>query len=297
MANSYNWNYKNEEFKLIKYLNASFSDITFLASELDIDIQILLESFDLEQYPYFKQINSQITTIILDIPTNDSSISIFSTPIQIIMTENKIYLISRSKNHQIETLEKKIVFDNNIDVMTLEILVYYSDLFLQVLKKLKKRLDIITITNYKNQSFIDRDEIEISKMKIEVMHYISSLKTNLIVLKQWWDKTKSTQKEHEELYNKLMIETSQALDIAQLYEKLIENLLQSFDLYENRKVEKRVDRLTILTIALTIPSILFSFFGMNVALPFENDKNAWIITILISLIGIFTVSILNKQKK
>lgn len=57
--------------------------------------------------------------------------------------------------------------------------------------------------------------------------------------------------------------------------------------------------LTLFTVLLTLPTLVFSFFGMNVSLPIDaHSYISWIIVVGISLILVAIVSIFlwRKQK-
>lgn len=283
--------------KIIKIISPSYEEIKELSNKYNISISILMESFDLEQYPYFKIINKNVWTMVIDIPIFSKSVSLFSVPVQIVMTKEDIILITKFKNDEISEIEKNIIMNDNKDLLFINILNYGIDLFLLKLKEIKKNIDIIMHEVYINNNYDYKYEKEISKLKIELVHYISSLNTNNMVLKQSVDLLESNNSSVVFEHESMIIDSTQAHDIAKLYLKLTDNLLQSFELYESRKVQKRVDKLTILTISLTIPNIIFGYFGMNVNIPLQKSNNIWLyISLFTLLISILIYFIDNKKK-
>ncbi len=56
--------------------------------------------------------------------------------------------------------------------------------------------------------------------------------------------------------------------------------------------------LTLFTVLLTLPTLVFSFFGMNVPLPIDDHSYiSWIIVVGISLILVVIVSIFLWRKR
>jgi magnesium transporter len=55
--------------------------------------------------------------------------------------------------------------------------------------------------------------------------------------------------------------------------------------------------LTLVTIILSFPTMVFSFYGMNVDIPFQHSPHAFLITLLISvLLSALTTIIFWKRK-
>ena len=64
------------------------------------------------------------------------------------------------------------------------------------------------------------------------------------------------------------------------------------DVYE----EKKNNRLPIITIVLAVPTMISSFWGMNVSLPFEHSSYGFAIMIMVALITTLIVTWWLKKK-
>ena len=79
-------------------------------------------------------------------------------------------------------------------------------------------------------------------------------------------------------------------------DEMISHLSEVFSSVISNNLNNIMKFLTSLTIVLTIPTIIGSYWGMNVALPFENDGFAFLLLVGVSIIlGILTVFWLKKK--
>ena len=100
--------------------------------------------------------------------------------------------------------------------------------------------------------------------------------------------------EDHDLLEDVLIEVRQAIEMAQIYSSIISSTMDAFSSIISNNLNVIMKVLTSITVMLTIPNIIFSFYGMNVkGLPF--DQFFWP-PILISVIAIVIVGIVLKKK-
>ncbi len=93
--------------------------------------------------------------------------------------------------------------------------------------------------------------------------------------------------EDVELMHDLMIANSQLVDSARSVLKTIQNIRSASEAILTNRLNTTIRTLTILTIILTVPTIIASIFGMNVAIPFGDNKYAfWMV------LGVIAVTVL-----
>lgn len=81
-------------------------------------------------------------------------------------------------------------------------------------------------------------------------------------------------------------------DVAQLYEmttiyrEIMSNILNAYEFAESNQLSTIMKTLTTISLILILPTLLASLYGMNVALPFEGDPNAFWIVIGLSAVAV-----------
>jgi magnesium transporter len=71
--------------------------------------------------------------------------------------------------------------------------------------------------------------------------------------------------------------------MANIYSSILTGTMDAFASVISNNLNIVMKRLTIVSIVLMIPTLIYSFFGMNVALPFEKSIHAAMVIIMVSL--------------
>jgi magnesium transporter len=101
--------------------------------------------------------------------------------------------------------------------------------------------------------------------------------------------------EDVELMEDLMIANSQLIDSARSILKTIQNIRTATEAILTNKLNATIQRLTILTIILTIPTIIASLYGMNVPLPLAGNPMAfWMVLVLILFVVMSVVLVFRR---
>jgi magnesium transporter len=101
----------------------------------------------------------------------------------------------------------------------------------------------------------------------------------------------------QDLLQDLVIAIKQSADICQVNIKNIRSLRDAYQIIFTNDVNKTIKLLTAITIVFTIPTIIASFYGMNVALPFEKNPFAFLFILIFTLIlMVFSVYLFARKK-
>ena len=74
--------------------------------------------------------------------------------------------------------------------------------------------------------------------------------------------------EDQDLLEDVLVETKQASEMARIYTDILTGMMDAFTSVISNNLNRVMKLLTSLTIILGIPTVVFSFWGQNVNLPF-----------------------------
>jgi magnesium transporter len=94
--------------------------------------------------------------------------------------------------------------------------------------------------------------------------------------------------EEKEFLDDLIVDNSQALEMANIYTNILSSTLDAFASIIANNQNEVLKRLSVITIVLTFPVLIASLFGMNVPSGFENSPYAFYIVGLLS----FAISVM-----
>lgn len=126
-----------------------------------------------------------------------------------------------------------------------------------------------------------------------LVYYVTAINSNgalIEKLKNSAAKIGLTQ-EHMEILDDLTIENSQCREQANIYSEVLSNLMDARASIIANNLNIRIKMLTLLTIAIMLPTLVVSYFSMNVKLPLPADETTsfWVITTLMVFVTLVFV--------
>ena len=102
--------------------------------------------------------------------------------------------------------------------------------------------------------------------------------------------------EDSEILEDAITENRQAIEMAQIYRDILNGTMDAYASIISNNLNSVMKTLTSITIILAIPTMISSFWGMNVGLPFENSRLGFVIIVAVSLVLTLLVSWLLKRR-
>lgn len=263
-----------------------------IGSRFLIPIDFMTDSLDIDERPrYEKEDDVRLmvihTPILNDGDREDEAIYI-TVPIGLIVTLDHVITITSFENpvinHFIDNKVKN--FDPaNDKLFVLQILEQNVYRFLNCLKKLNLRRNSIEKELY-NSSRNQELKLLLSIEK-SLVYFVNALSANEL-LKMKMKRTDFIQIREDEdmtdLLEDIIIDNRQALEMANIYTNILSGTMDSYSSIIANNLNMVIQRLTIITIVLMVPTLVSSFFGMNVSLPLHDNKYAFLLILIIAVI-------------
>src|SRR4051812_7795919 len=87
-----------------------------------------------------------------------------------------------------------------------------------------------------------------------------------------------------EILNDLIVDSSQALEMVNIYTNILSSTLDAFASIIANNQNEVLRRLSVITIVLSLPVLVASIYGMNVPIPYSHSPFAFYIPVLLSLV-------------
>ena len=94
----------------------------------------------------------------------------------------------------------------------------------------------------------------------------------------------SLTEEEQELLEDLIVDISQGLEMANIYTNILSSTMDAFASIISNNLNNVMKRLTSITIILSLPILVTSIYGMNVAIPYQNSTHAFYIPVVLSVV-------------
>ncbi len=234
------------------------------------------------------------------IQEEDDDITEFTTiPIGIIVLENSIITVSLdnlSCLRPFKIVGNRLVMTEKKTRFTLQIMYQMASMFLRDLKSIDKKTDEIEESLYENME----DDLFLDLIKVEktLVYFRNSLRGNKKVINKLFRTSYLKRyEEDEDLLEDVVIELQQAMEMADTSSSIIRSIRDGIASLMSNKLNVTMRTLAGITIILTIPTMVFSFYGMNVNLGNTQNDYFWLTIIAMTTIITIIVYILMRKRK
>lgn len=87
---------------------------------------------------------------------------------------------------------------------------------------------------------------------------------------------KFSSEEERDFLEDTITDNKQAIEMANIYTTILTGTMDAFASVIGNNMNVIMKRLTIISIALMFPTLIVSFYGMNIELPYMHQPYAWI---------------------
>lgn len=275
----------------------SEDELTTVAATLNVDPAFLRAALDEEETSRIDTEDGQ-TLIIIDLPSVEKGEAVvYSTlPLGIIVAEKCIITVCLKETPVIRDFQDGLVKNAETQKKTsfiLYLLLQVAKRFLQYLKQIDKIYNYMERQLYKSQR--NKELIQLLDLEKSLVYFNTSLKANEVTLEKILrGRIITLYEEDHDLLEDVLIEVRQAIEMANIYSSIISGMMDAFASVISNNLNVIMKVLTSLTILLTLPNIIFGFYGMNVAnLPLDHF---WWFPLVIAGVAIVVVGIVLKMK-
>ncbi|MEL7250222.1 MAG: magnesium transporter CorA family protein, partial [Bacteroidota bacterium] len=115
--------------------------------------------------------------------------------------------------------------------------------------------------------------VELLSIEKSLVYFMNSLSANEL-LKMKMKRTDflqiRTDEDKADLFEDIIIDNSQALEMANVYTNILNGTMDAYGSIISNNLNLTIRRLTLITIILMVPTLIASFYGMNVPLPAQE---------------------------
>ncbi len=283
---------KIDEFKKgswINLINPTDQEIEHVCNSINIDQEFIRYALDYEEKARI-DIEEDNTLFIIDVPIiekNEDQLVYTTMPIGMIIVRDDYFLtVSLSENKILNPFEENKVKDFATYMKSrfiFQILYNNASTFLNYLKQINKEIEL-TENELKN-SLKNKELLKLLNLEKSLVYFTTSLKSNELVMeKTMRGKILKLYEDDEEILEDAIIENKQAIEMSKIYSDILSGTMDAYASIISNNLNVVMKFLTSITIILSIPTMIASFWGMNVALPLQNNVLGFIIIVVISII-------------
>ena len=281
----------------INLVNPSEAEIKRVCESLEIEEDLIRDPLDFEEKARIEVEEDDNTILfVVDVPIIErhEENEIYSTmPLGMIVVRDDFFItVSLRKNRIIEDFEKRKI--KNFQTFKksrfiFQILYLNSSYYLNHLKQINKETEIAEYI-LKN-SMRNKELLKLLNLEKSLVYFTTSLKSNELVMeKTMRGKIIKLYEDDEDILEDAITENRQAIEMAKIYTDILNGTMDAYASIISNNLNGVMKTLTAITIVLAVPTMISSFWGMNVKLPFENNPFGFLIMIILAIVTTLLVT-------
>jgi magnesium transporter len=264
-----------------------------IARRFEFDPVFLTDSLDLDERARYER-DEDIRFILINTPVKnrngqgENEAYFITVPIGIILTIEHVVTISAFETPVLEKFLENNVrnFDpadeKRFILQVLEQNVYHFLSCLKTLNLRRNRIEKELMNSSRNSDLKQLLAIEKS-----LVYFVNSLNANEL-LKMKMKRTDflhiNGDEDLTDLFEDIIIDNSQALSMSNVYTNILNGTMDAYSSIISNNLNLVIHRLTVVTVVLMVPTLISSFFGMNIPNGIPNHPIFFYVTVLLSAV-------------
>ena len=241
-------------------------------------------------------VEDEYTMVIVDIPRaeeRDGRDYYETIPLSIIVTEDLIVTVCMQDTVLLHPFMEGTIRGFNTFMKSrfiLQILYRNATLYLRYLRIIDRESDRLELKL--RHSMQNREILMLLELNKTLVYFATSLKSNEIVLEKLTGLERIKRyPDDEDLLGDVITENKQAIEMANIYSSVLSNMTDAFASIVSNNVNNVMRIFTIISISLSVPTLIFSMYGMNFnqgmfGMPFTDKP--WGFAVVVILSGLVT---------
>ena len=276
----------------------TMEELETVSATTGIDIDDLRAPLDDEERSRV-EIENDYVVILVDIPSLDEKDRYVTIPLGIYTTEKMIVTVCLEETPVL----KAFMYNREREFYTFkktrfvfQILYRNATSYLRYLRIIDRKSEQIEEKLHISQR--NKELIELLELEKSLVYFTTSLRSNETVLEKLL-RTEKIKKypEDEDLLEDVIVENKQAIEMAKIYSDILSGTMDAFASVISNNLNVVMKFLSTVTIVLSIPTMIASFYGMNFQhIPLgDNPYGFYIVTAITLIVTVVLVFFFKKK--
>ncbi|WP_300727335.1 magnesium transporter CorA family protein [uncultured Bacteroides sp.] len=262
-------------------------DFDFLRNDLKVPDSFLQDIADTDERPRTDTEGNWLLTILrIPMKIHGSKVPYTTVPIGVI-TNNEIivsvcYHSTEMLPDLIEHTRKKEINVPNKFELILRLIYSSAAWFLKYLKQINN--EVTQAEKELERSIRNEDLLRLMNLQKSLVFFNTSIRGNEVMIGKLQNIFREKDYQNTDLTDDVIIELKQAHNQVNIYSDILTGTMDAFASIISNNVNTIMKRMTSISIILMVPTLIASFYGMNVDVHIESMPHAFSIIVICSVL-------------
>ncbi|MFA5449590.1 MAG: magnesium transporter CorA family protein [Clostridia bacterium] len=230
------------------------------------------------------------TLVLFDVPVIEEESSYYSystVPMAAIFTKDSLVTVCLKENsitHQFINGRIKNCDINNRFRFLYQMLYFTHIKYLQYLRQIDRSSQ--RIERELHQSTKNKELIQLLDLQNSLVYFSTSLRGNALIIERLIRLDDKSDEENSELLEDASIENRQAIDTCNIHRDILSATMDAYASVISNNLNIVMRTLTTVTVIMSVPTLIYSLWGINTGVPFGGKQ--WGFWVVIGISAIFT---------
>jgi magnesium transporter len=284
----------------IDVTDPSLTEARSLAQDLNIPLRLVTATFDQHEIPRIEKVEEMLFILVRIPRFQDAAASIpyMTLPLGIIMTTDWVMTICKYEHELFRDLPP----EHQSDLSTakparfvLHMLWNAANSYIHRLNEINETVD--QIEGRLQRSLENREVLELLRYQKSLVHFNTALHANELML-EWLQRSEFLEMERKDkdFLDSVFNENRQAIAATQIASDILSQMMDAFASIISNNLNVVMKFLASAAVILVIPTIIGTFYGMNVRLPLEDNPSVFLILVGVSIVSSFIIGMMLWRK-
>ncbi|MDY0288351.1 MAG: magnesium transporter CorA family protein [Sphaerochaeta sp.] len=261
--------------------NINRDDITLLEEQYNISSELLADIMDQDEQARIEREDDFVALIVrLPALADDSKgINQYAVPLGIVLYKDLVITICQSDSIVLEDFSKNRFRQYPVatkEGFVISILGRATMVYIRLLKYINRQKSLVE--EQLQKSIMNYELIQLLQIQKSLVYFSTSLSTNEALMEKLLKIPyfRLTSEEERDFLEDTITDNKQAIEMANIYTTILTGTMDAFASVIGNNMNVIMKRLTIISIALMFPTLIVSFYGMNIELPYMHQPLAWV---------------------
>lgn len=281
-----------EKGSWINVVNPDSDDLQIVSMVTEIPTDVLKMALDTEERSRV-EIEDDYVFVVINIPIILETDSYDTLPLGVFITPDFIVTVCLQETDVMKAFTQNkypLFYTFKKTRFLFQILFRTATLFLRYLQQINHRTD--DIESILRHSMRNREFFMLLELQKSLTFFASALRGNGSVMEKLLRLRRNQSLHHllklyeedEDLLEDVIIENKQAIEMVEMYSNILMNMSDTFASIISNNLNIVMKFLASITIILSVPTTIFSLWGVNVPLPFQENEWGFFLVITIAMI-------------
>lgn len=285
-------------------INPTREEIQQVSLVLGLDESFLNNSLDADELSRMDYEDGNLL-IITNVPVMDEEGNFDTLPLGLIFTPESVITVCSHENKIINSFnaDTSKFFDTRHKAnFMLSILFRAAKFYLRYLNIINKQTESIEDSLRKTTN--NKALFQLMEIQKSLVYFTTALKDNQLVLQKLLRMVHTANlqrilkftEDDIDMLEDVIIENKQASEMVEMHRTILESMMDCMASIINNNLNLVMKFLAAITIIMSIPTMIGSFWGMNVPMPFGQNHFGFLIVITISIVATFIAAVFFNRK-